>query len=347
MQLSVIVPVYNVEKYLPRCLDSLLRQGMGAGEYEIICVNDGSPDGSAAILADYERRYPDIICVITQKNGGVGAARNTGMLAAKGEYLAFIDSDDYVVDGAFRYLLDHFCTDDKPDVLHYQYRSVWTDGVALADPDAKPDGEVLLDGDGAEIYNKDRLVYVWTKFYRHAFLLHHHLQFEIDIAMCEDEVFNFDVFCHHPRLVTVSCNVSRYEQVNGGSAMHIMDKERVLVQLNDLHYDIHYLHLSIDSGNFPDLKPAALRTIAIFVLTFSNKFCHIPLTRGEWTRYTRLLRPADIDLLDGKKEPTRLGRIISWLKQNSLRSYKIYRLSYWLYANVFEGKVRQLILSRQ
>ena len=109
MKLSVSVPVYNVEKFLPRCLDSLLRQGMEVGEYEIICVNDGSPDGCGKILADYERKHPDLINVITQKNGGLSAARNTGMLRARGEYLVFIDSDDYVVDGAFRYLYDHFC----------------------------------------------------------------------------------------------------------------------------------------------------------------------------------------------------------------------------------------------
>jgi len=61
MKLSVIVPVYNVEKYLPRCLESLLRQGMETGEWEVICVNDGSPDNCGAILAEYEQKYPDIL----------------------------------------------------------------------------------------------------------------------------------------------------------------------------------------------------------------------------------------------------------------------------------------------
>ena len=106
MQLSVIVPVYNVEKYLPRCLDSLLRQGMEAGEYEIICVNDGSPDGSAAILADYERKHPDLISVITQKNGGPSAARNTGIDTATGEYLIFLDGDDTITEGSLQRLHD-------------------------------------------------------------------------------------------------------------------------------------------------------------------------------------------------------------------------------------------------
>ena len=67
MKLSVIVPVYNVEKFLPRCLDSLIRQGLSADEYEVICVNDGSPDNRAQILADYEQKHPDIFRVIMQE----------------------------------------------------------------------------------------------------------------------------------------------------------------------------------------------------------------------------------------------------------------------------------------
>lgn len=87
MQLSVIVPVYNMEKFLPRCLDSLLRQGMEVGEWEVICVNDGSTDGSANILAGYEAKNPDIFKVITQENKGISAARNTGTAMARGEYI--------------------------------------------------------------------------------------------------------------------------------------------------------------------------------------------------------------------------------------------------------------------
>ncbi len=187
MRLSVIVPVYNVEKFLPRCLDSLLRQDMGGVNsdysYEIICVNDGSPDNCGAILAEYEKKHPDIIHVITQKNGGLSAARNTGMLYAQGEYLAFIDSDDYVVDGAFHYLLDHFCSQpdpsQRPDVLNFRFRPIFTDGTTLDDPDAKPDGEVVFDGDGADEFNRTKIMYVWTNLYRREFIQKHDLKFEI------------------------------------------------------------------------------------------------------------------------------------------------------------------------
>ena len=90
-QVSVVVPVYNVEKYLARCLDSLIAQT--ERNLEIICVDDGSTDGSAAILADYAAKDPRIQ-VMTQPNAGQAVARNRGMDAATGEFLCFVDSDD-------------------------------------------------------------------------------------------------------------------------------------------------------------------------------------------------------------------------------------------------------------
>lgn len=93
IKISVIVPVYNVEAYLPKCLDSLLVQTLK--EIEIICVNDGSTDRSAYILDSYKRQYEQVR-VFEQHNQGLSAARNTGLQAARGEYVHFCDSDDWL-----------------------------------------------------------------------------------------------------------------------------------------------------------------------------------------------------------------------------------------------------------
>ena len=93
IKISVIVPVYNMEKYLSKCLDSLLNQTLE--EIEIIAVNDGSTDLSASILQTYESKS-DKITVISKENGGLSDARNHGFLHAKGDYVAFLDSDDFV-----------------------------------------------------------------------------------------------------------------------------------------------------------------------------------------------------------------------------------------------------------
>ncbi len=94
MKLSVIVPVYKAEEYLNECVDSILAQTMD--DLELILVNDGSPDKSGDIMAAYAARYPDKVRTITLDNGGQGRARNHGIDAARGEYLSFIDSDDYI-----------------------------------------------------------------------------------------------------------------------------------------------------------------------------------------------------------------------------------------------------------
>lgn len=92
---SVIIPVYNVERYLARCLDSVLEQTYK--NYEIICVNDSSPDNCKEILKRYERKYTDKIIVLhNEQNVGLGKTRERGIEASSGEYLMFIDSDDYI-----------------------------------------------------------------------------------------------------------------------------------------------------------------------------------------------------------------------------------------------------------
>ena len=93
-KISVIIPVYNVEKYLVKCLDSLLNQEFS--DYEIIVVNDGSPDNSQSIIDSYVERYPKIVKSYIKENGGQGSARNLGISKAKGEYICFVDSDDFV-----------------------------------------------------------------------------------------------------------------------------------------------------------------------------------------------------------------------------------------------------------
>ncbi len=91
--LSILVPVYNAEAYLPQTLDSLLNQDRQ--DYEILCVNDGSTDGTARVLEDYSRRFPRLK-VIHQKNAGVAAARNAGLNQATGDYIWFVDADDLI-----------------------------------------------------------------------------------------------------------------------------------------------------------------------------------------------------------------------------------------------------------
>lgn len=126
IKVSVIVPVYNVEQFLPQCLDSLVNQTLE--EIEILVVNDGSPDNSQAIIDDYASRYPDKIRPFIKENGGLSDARNYGVERATGEYLAFVDSDDYVRNDMFELLYSKAVEDDS-DVVACNYCKFGTDFI--------------------------------------------------------------------------------------------------------------------------------------------------------------------------------------------------------------------------
>ena len=120
MKLSIIVPVYNVEKYLDECLMSLTKQNFIKGEHEIICVNDGSTDESEKILDKYCQNY-DYFVKVNKENGGVSTARNLGIELSKGKYIAFVDSDDMVAENAFLPLIE-ICDKEKLDGFYYGWQ---------------------------------------------------------------------------------------------------------------------------------------------------------------------------------------------------------------------------------
>lgn len=122
IQLSIIVPVFHVEKYLDACMDSLLNQGFTPQEYEIILVDDGSDDNCPAMCDQYAARYPQVR-VIHQQNKGLSGARNTGIHAAKGTYLCFVDSDDIIVPLSYKSIVKKALKHDL-DAIKYSYALV-------------------------------------------------------------------------------------------------------------------------------------------------------------------------------------------------------------------------------
>ena len=118
-KVSVIVPVYNVEKYLDKCLNTLVNQSLD--DIEIIVVNDGSPDNSQMIVDNYVTKYPNKVRSIIKKNGGQGSARNLGLQYALGEYIGYVDSDDYVYPEMFEKLYNQAIKDNSDVVICENY----------------------------------------------------------------------------------------------------------------------------------------------------------------------------------------------------------------------------------
>lgn len=124
---SIIIPVYNTEKYLSRCIESVLNQTYE--DYELIIVNDGSTDNSKNIIKEYKEKYPNKIIQVNKKNGGLSDARNKGVKKAKGEYILFLDSDDSFQPGLLKTLSTK--TKDSPDLIRFQIKEVCNDKVCM------------------------------------------------------------------------------------------------------------------------------------------------------------------------------------------------------------------------
>ena len=119
--ISIIIPVYNVEKYLRRCLDSVLNQTFT--DWQAICVNDGSPDNSAAILAEYAARDSRFI-IVEKENGGLSDARNAGMPYATGEYIMYLDSDDFIHPQTME-IAYYMARRDNSDIVSFTYDRIY------------------------------------------------------------------------------------------------------------------------------------------------------------------------------------------------------------------------------
>ncbi len=130
MKLSIVIPIYNVEKYIEKCLMSCLHQDLPANDYEIIIVNDGTPDDSMSIVERIAQKYSNIR-IINQENQGLSMARNNGAAIARGEYIWFIDSDDYIEENCLMRITNHLT--GGLDILQLQYRWVYEDGKASKD----------------------------------------------------------------------------------------------------------------------------------------------------------------------------------------------------------------------
>ena len=189
-KVSVIIPVYNVEEYLDDCLDSVENQTYR--DLEIICVNDGSTDSSPEILEKH-RSKDNRIKIINQENAGVSAARNTGMDAATGEWIYFIDSDDLIVP----YTLEKAIESAKKygaEIINFKYEDFSQHlRLDLSTREYRGLDKYLVEVKGKEnpfkVFDMDK-VNVWQNLYKRSFLTEHNIRFKKGV-ICEDVLFTW------------------------------------------------------------------------------------------------------------------------------------------------------------
>lgn len=219
MKLSIIIPAYNAEAYLPQCLDSILAQEHRG--CEVIVVDDGSTDGTAALL----ERYPDVK-VIHQENRGMSTARNRGLDEARGEYILFVDSDDLLTDGALETLVAELSGED---IIAFNAKKLHDATGELTYHPTIREPETT---DGWTYFCRHRLeatdihfVCIWQRAYRRQFLIDNNLRFADGILRAEDDLFTTQAMLAAKTLRTITPCLYIY-RVRANSITTTVDRRR-------------------------------------------------------------------------------------------------------------------------
>lgn len=273
--ISIIVPVYNAEKYLEICLDSLVSQTYT--DIEIVCVDDGSKDNSAAILHDYSQ-MDSRIKIIKQKNSGASVARNTGLDNCTGDYIMFVDSDDWIEPDTCQTALAAL-TENNADVVMWDYIRELSDKSV---PKNIYNGDIIFEG--ADIEKKlrrrmigvlddeitdptfmDSLSPIWGKLYKTSVIHNAGTRFyDIKhIGSHEDGLFNLDVFGSVKKAIYVNKFLHHYRKTNADS---ITTKYNPKYKAQREHL-YSYMHSYITDNNLGnDYKKALENRIALETL---------------------------------------------------------------------------------
>lgn len=232
MLFSIIIPVYNVENYMRQCVDSVLAQDFN--DYELILVDDGSSDGSVGICDEYAQK-DNRVTVIHKENGGSSDARNTGLLKAKGDYIIFIDSDDYWDDTHALSLIAEKANTEHSDIIAYGCKILRGDTVKESNHRYFSDYKGLDPSQTLYKLVLDGKLHIsgCTMSVRRAFLLENGLLFKKGMK-CEDIEWGIRIFVHEPTWSFLTENFYIYRKGREGSNTatvdykHLQDYCRIL-----------------------------------------------------------------------------------------------------------------------
>ncbi|MBQ0848648.1 bifunctional glycosyltransferase family 2 protein/CDP-glycerol:glycerophosphate glycerophosphotransferase [Streptomyces sp. BH-SS-21] len=220
---SIVVPVHNVQGYLRTCLESVL--GQSYGDFELIVVDDRSPDGSPAIIDEFAARDERVVAVHLPVNGGIGPARNHGAKLARGEYLLFLDSDDSYTPGTLRAIAERIDATGRPDIVLFDYaRTHWYGAVKRnrdAEMFAAPGPEVFTVAERPELL--DLFTVVWNKAYRLDFFREG--GFTFPTGFYEDAVIVYQTLWTARTITLVDRICVYYRQRRQGNAMRTPSRE--------------------------------------------------------------------------------------------------------------------------
>ena len=232
---SVIIPVYNAEKYLKHCLDSILNQTYK--NIEVICINDGSTDHSLDILEFYQKR-DERIKIISQNNAGPSAARNKALDIAKGDYISFVDADDFIQNNTYEILTECVLQPENWDIIMFggnivgEYNDYITgklDAVFKKYVDCKPD-EVVFE-------EKVARPFLWLHFIRRDLLEKpYKLRFDETLKLGEDQIFQFGYIPRAKNIMVIDQKLYNYRIEKNASLMQLYSHQKI--KKTECHFKI-------------------------------------------------------------------------------------------------------------
>lgn len=223
VKLSIIIPVYNVEQWLMRCLDSLFQQNMPEDEFEVIIVNDGSTDNSLDIAEKFAANHTNVK-IICQNNRGQSVARNTGLKKAMGEFVWFVDSDDFIEPMSIKPLLD-YAIENNLDVMCFNLQRYYEDGRTWRYENPENTSNLITSGE--EFVSIQHMpAGPWASISRRKFLTDNGLRFMEDIIH-EDEEYTARTYYLAKRIAYKDIVVVNYFQRSGSSMKSFQADRRV------------------------------------------------------------------------------------------------------------------------
>lgn len=242
-KLSILVPIYNVEKYLDECLSSLAKQTLK--DIEIVCINDGSTDESLKIIQKYAKKYPNF-AVINKKNSGYGDSMNRGLEKATGEYIGIVESDDFIELNAFKELYN-LAKKTSADIVkaNYFYHTDAGDEIHKVIKNQKLNAPLLLADDSSILLEEPG---IWSAIYRRDFLNKNNIRFRTTPgASYQDTGFHFKAFCAAKRIVYTDKAYLHYRTDNVNSSVRSLEKVNYIVdEYADIEEFIEKYDLSKD-----------------------------------------------------------------------------------------------------
>ena len=276
MFLSFIVPAYNTESYLAECLDSLLEQDLPYNEYEIICINDGSTDNSLDVLKLYKKKYPNVT-IIDKENQGVATARNVGLENAEGDYVWFIDSDDFVQANILAEL--------KEIARKKAYDQIVT-GFYCFNYHLTKDEQIKKETRELEVNSNQYDSVVITRLFRREFLRQNRIKFNYpDITHGEDTIFMYEFKLSLPDKIELN-KPYYFHRFRNNSAMTGADPEAMKRK------QLSYLHNAIIMKKYYDRNCGDAADTANYLMSFLwlelLSLAHMPLKEAR--KYMHELR---------------------------------------------------------